>query len=294
MTLKTPVCTSALITALLVVQPSAQAQTLAAVRDLYAAAAYDEALRTLDTLTPGPEDDQEAAGLYRALCLFAVGRAHEGSAAIDALIRDNPSYQPPDGEMPPRVQVAFAAARRRLLPAIAQRQYSDAKSAFDRQDYATATRGFTLVLDTLANTDLGDAANQPPLSDLRTLALGFGTLSDKALVPPPAPVAAAPAPRQLLPIYTGDEPDVVPPVVVRQNIPSFVGKVTTPRTGVVEVVINERGTVDAARLNASLDATYDRRVLSAAKKWTYKPATVDGTPVKFVRRVRVVLTQSQP
>jgi hypothetical protein len=293
---KTPLCIFALITALLAAPPPAHAQTpLTAARDLYAAAAYEDALRVLDTLPPDvAPDNREAAGLYRALCLFAVGRADDGSAVIDTLIRDNPLYHPPDGEMPPRIQVAFAAARRRLLPLIAQQHYNEGKSAFDRQDFAAAAGLFAQALDTLADPDVNAEANQPPLSDLRTLALGFRTLSDKAIAPPPPPVAARPAPRPILPIYIGEEPGVIAPVVVRQDVPSYIGKVPGPRTGVVEVVINEQGTIDAARMTVPIDVRYDERVLSAARKWLYKPATVDGTPVKFLRRVRVVLTEPPP
>jgi hypothetical protein len=291
---KTPLCISALVAALLVAPLPAHAQTpLTAARDLYAAAAYEDALRMLDTLPPdATPDNRQAAGLYRALCLFAIGRADEGSAVIDALIHGNPLYHPPDGEMPPRIEVAFTAARRRLLPLIAQQHYDEGKSAFDRQDFAAAAGLFTQALDTLADAAVGADANVPPLSDLRTLALGFRTLSEKAIPPPAAPVAAAP--RPILPIYVGDEPGVMPPVVVRQDIPAFGSKVPVPRTGVVEVVVNEQGTIDAARMTVPLDVAYDERMLAAARKWLYKPATVDGTPVKFLRRVRVVLSSPQP
>lgn len=286
---------SVLLTALLM-QPSAQAQTpLTAARDLYAAAAYDDALKILDTLTTdGLAGDREAAGLYRALCLFAVGRAQDGNAVIDTIIQNNPLYHPPVDDMPPRIQIAFTAARRRLLPVIAQKGYHDAKSAFDRQEYATASALFTQVLDTLSDADVTTEANQPPLADLRTLALGFRALSDKAIAPPPVPVAAAAPPRRILSIYTDAEPDVIVPVVVRQDIPPFPNRVTKPRSGVVEVVVNERGTVDEARMQTPVDPLYDDRVVSAAKKWVYKPATVDGTPVRFLRRVRVNITQSPP
>jgi hypothetical protein len=295
MQIKTPLFISSLLTALLVGQASAQTQTpLSAARDLYAAAAYEDALTMLDTLpADGLAGDREAAGLYRALCLFAVGRANEANAVIDAIVQNNPLYRPSAEDMPPRIQVAFTSARRRLLPLIVQQKYSDGKSAYDRQDYATAAGMFKQVLDELSDADL-IAANQPQLADLRTLALGFYTLSDKATAPPPAPVPApAPPRRPIQSIYTGEEPDVIPPVTVRQKIPNFVGTVISQRVGVVEVIVNEKGTVDAARMRTELDPAYDDRVLSAAKDWLYKPATVDGTPVKFLRRVRVVLTPSK-
>lgn len=295
MQIKTPISMSVslLLTALLM-QPSAQAQTpLTAARDLYAAAAYDDALKILDTLTmDGLAGDREAAGLYRALCLFAVGRADEGTAVIDTIIQNNPLYHPPVDDMPPRIQVAFTAARRRLLPVIAQKQYHDAKSAFDRQDYATASAMFTQVVDTLSDADVTTQASQPPLADLRTLALGFRALSDKAIAPPPVPVAAVAPPRRILSVYTDAEPGVIVPVVVRQDIPPFPNRVIKSRSGVVEVLVNERGTVDEARMQTPVDPQYDDRVVSAAKKWVYKPATVDGTPVRFLRRVRVNIMQS--
>lgn len=295
MPIRTSAYIAALLTALLLT-PSAGAQTpLTAARDLYAAAAYEDALKILDAMTTdAAAADRQAADMYRVLCLFAIGRADEGNAVIDAIIQNDPLYHPPPGDIPPRIQGALAAARRRLLPAIAQQQYHGAKSAFDRQDYPAASAGFVHLLDTLSDADVSTEANQPPLADLRTLAIGFRALSDKAIAPPPAPVAAAPAPRKLLSIYTGEEPGVVAPTVVRQDLPPFDRKLILARTGVVEIVVNELGGVDAARMGTPVDPVYDDRVLSAARKWLYKPATVDGTPVKFLRRVRVVLTPSAP
>ena len=291
----TPLLVSAVMMALLATAASAQTQNpLAAARELYAAAAYDEALTMLDNL-PANEaaGDADAVGLYRALCLFAVGRVNEASAVIDTIVQNNPRYRPSADDAPPRILVAFTDARRRLLPVIVQREYKDGKAAYDRQEYAVAARVFKQVLDELSDADMSAVASQPPLADLRTLALGFHTLSDKAAAPPPAPVPAPAPRRQIKAIYNGDEPDVTPPVVVRQRIPQFVGTVTSQRAGVVEVIVNENGGIDAARMTIPIDPFYDARVVSAAKDWIYQPATVDGTPVKFLRRVRVILTQSQ-
>ena len=69
---------------------------------------------------------------------------------------------------------------------IVQQEYSNGKAAYDRQEYVVAARVFKQVLDELADADMSAAANQPPLADIRTLALGFFTLSDKAAAPPPA------------------------------------------------------------------------------------------------------------
>ena len=57
-----------------------------------------------------------------------------------------------------------------------------------------AAEGFKQVVGVLNDPDLRSAANQPPLSDLRMLATGFGELSASAAAPPPLPLPSAPVP----------------------------------------------------------------------------------------------------
>ena len=40
-------------------------------------------------------------------------------------------------------------------------------------------------------------------------------------------------------------------------------------------------------IRAAIDPTYDRIALDASRSWRYKPATRDGTPVKFRKLVQV-------
>jgi TonB family protein len=35
---------------------------------------------------------------------------------------------------------------------------------------------------------------------------------------------------------------------------------------------------------------YDQAVLAAARTWRYEPATVDGVPVKFRKRVQITIS----
>ena len=42
-----------------------------------------------------------------------------------------------------------------------------------------------------------------------------------------------------------------------------------------------RGASTNLTLRMSIHPMYDPQLLAAAKEWRYKPATVDGTPVKF-------------
>jgi periplasmic protein TonB len=150
------------------------------------------------------------------------------------------------------------------------------------------------VLSALADQDVAAEAKQPPLSDLRTLAGGFQELAAKAAAPPPPPppppvVAAPPPPPQPAAprIYSGGESGIALPVAITQTLPPFPGQVLIPRNGKLEIVIDEIGAVESANMTASVSQNYDAMVLAAAKSWRYKPATLNGVPVKFRKTVQI-------
>ena len=169
--------------------------SLAAARELYAAAAYEDALAMLDRLrTPADVPDLgRTIAQYRAFCLFALGRTAEAEHAIETVVVTEPSFQPTDADASPRVRAAFGDVRRRVLPGIIQQKYGLAKAAFDRKEFAAAADGFKVVAEMLDDPDLRDAAKQSPLADLRTLAAGFRELSVTAAAPPPPPPTTAAA-----------------------------------------------------------------------------------------------------
>ena len=277
----------------------AQDADLTAARDLYASAAYDDALTVLNRLRSSdhPASQSRAIEQYRAFCLLALGRPADAEQAIEAVVAAEPSYTPGDGDASPRIRSAFTAVRRRMLPSIIQQKYAQAKAAYDRKDFGAAADGFTQVLNALADKDVATEAKQPPLSDLRTLAGGFQELAAKAAAPPPAPpapvVAAAPPPPPPAPapprIYTGGETGIVAPSAINQTLPPFPGQVVIPRNGKLEVVIDELGVVESAVMTSTVSQTYDAMVIAAAKAWRYKPATLNGMPVKFRKTVQITI-----
>ena len=206
-------------------------ETVAAARDLYTSANYEDALAVLSQLdTPSSQpSDRMAINQYRAFCLLALGRMPEAERAIEAVLTVDLLYRPSDAAMSPRLRSAFAGVRQRILPSIVQQEYARAKTAFDREDFPSAIAQFDRVLQALADPDLGAAAGN--LADLRTLASGFRDLSIKAAAPPPAPPAPTPPPAAVggraAPviggIYGGTERGVSMPVVVRQSLPPFPG-----------------------------------------------------------------------
>ena len=276
----------------------AQEADLTAARDLYASAAYDDALTMLNRLRSSdhPASQSRAIDQYRAFCLLALGRPGDAEQAIEAVVAAEPMYQPGESDASPRIRSAFTLVRRRMLPSIIQQKYAQAKAAYDRKEFAAAAEGFTQVLTALADQDVVAEAKQPPLSDLRTLAVGFQELAVKAAAPPPpppAPVVVAPPPPPPPPaaprIYTGGETGIMPPVAIVQTLPSFPGQVIVPRSGKLEVVIDELGVVESATMTASVTQNYDAMVLAATRAWRFKPATLNGVPVKFRKTVQITI-----
>jgi TonB family protein len=277
-------------------------ETLAGARELYSAAAYEDALRVLDRLekSDSKPGDRLAIHQYRAFCLLALGRTTDAERAIEAVVSSQPFYHPSDAEVSPRLRSAFSAVRQRMLPAIVQQKYAQAKSAYDQKDFVSAAAGFGQVLDALADPDIGPAASRAPLSDLGTLAVGFRELSLRAAMP----TSAVPAPREApgaapklaavtiaSRIYHSGDSSVVPPVALLQELPRFTRNIGIMRSGVLEVVINEAGLVEAATLRSSINPRYDVLALEAARFWRYKPATLHGTPVKFRKTIVVAIKQ---
>ncbi len=290
----------AVVAFLLGMAPSLHAQSLVTARELYGSAEYNDALTMLDSLAVREQslEDRRSIELYRTLCLLAVGRRADADRAIETLVATDPLYRPAGDEIPPRMKSAFADTRKRLLPSILQQKYMEAKGAFDKDDFESAAQGFKQVLDGLSDPDMAAAASQSPLSDLKTLAVGFHELSVKAAAPPPPPPAPEPvapvAAPQPVRVYGMGDAGVVPPITIMQRVPPFRGKVTAAGTGILEVIIDDTGAVESARMRVPLNGAYDKLVLNAAKTWQYQPAAMNGVPVRFRKMVQVSLIPTAP
>jgi len=300
--IKVGMLTSLAAIVMMVAPVRAEQDSVAAARDLYASAAYEDALAILNRLPgSGRVDEKQTIEQYRAFCLLALGRSAEAEQAIEMIVAADPSYRPA-ADVSPRVRAAFADVRRRALPSIIQQKYAQAKGAYDRKEFAAAANQFGEVLDTMKDPDVAAMAERSPLSDVRMLAAGFKDLATNAAAPPPPPIAAAPVqPVPAAPVvpnapkvYTTNDSDVVPPIVVKQDLPAFNGQVLIPRQGLLEVLIDENGMVESTTMRMSVTASYDQLALAAARAWRYRPATLNGVPVKFRKAVQVTIKASGP
>ena len=275
---------------------SADQDAVSTARDLYASAAYEDALSVLNRVPEAsrPVDEAKTIAQYRAFCLLALGRTGEAERAIEAVISREPTYRPAANDVSPRVRAAFAEVRRRMLPVIIQQKYAQGKEAFDKKDFETAATVFGQVLEVMNDPDVAASATQ--FADLKTLAGGFRDLAVRASAPPPPPVvpvavaAPAPPPPPAPPrIYNSADGNVVPPMTIRQELPAFPGQLPVTRTGALEVTIDEDGVVEAAVMRQTVSTAYDNMAVAAAKTWRYKPATVNGAPVKYRKVIQVTV-----
>jgi TonB family protein len=278
------------------------AADLASVKELYAAASYEEALAMLGSVDAAA--DRSVVEQYRALCYLALGRTGEAEAALEALVTRNPRFTMQESEVSPRLVAMYRDVRTRALPAIARQEYTEARAKFDKEQFEDASRQFARALQVLNEAGPGD----PSLADLRTLVEGFVNLAEaKAIaarpaperppppvaVPPPAPAAAATAAPAVPAIFNSGSEGVTPPVELSRQLPAW-----TPRTaltaaatfrGTLSIVIDEEGKVESASLAKPITPEYDGRLIAAAKNWRFRPATRAGQPVKYSADIAIVL-----
>src|SRR6476469_4098250 len=146
----------------------AEQESIAAARDLYASAAYEDALAVLNKMPSAgrPAEETRAIEQYRAFCLLALGRTAEAEHAIETVVAADPNYRP-SADLSPRVRTAFTDVRRRVLPSIIQQRYAQAKTAYDRKEFASAADQFAHVLETMNDPDVAAVVDRAPLSDMR-------------------------------------------------------------------------------------------------------------------------------
>jgi len=240
-------------------------------------------------------------------CLFALGRTAEAETSAEAFMRSQPLARLDDAS--PRIEAMFLAVRKRLLPSLIRAEYRTARSALDEKNFPKGEPHLIQARKMLAAAQEAGAWDEG-LADLSVLVDGFIELGRRA-APAPAeapPQPAAPVatsreadsrPRAEAPvavaIYTTGDEGVVPPAVIDQTLPSLpsalrgIMRLARP-TGLLDVLVDETGTVQASEIRQSTHPSYDALLLNASRGWKYRPATKDGTPVRFRKRILISVT----
>lgn len=280
---------------------------LSAAKDLYASAAYDEALVALARVDNAAPEIARAVDQYRASCLFALGRKAEAEDVAETLFRREPLAQLEDAS--PRIETMFQEVRKRLLPGMIRAEYKAAKAAIDEKNPARA-RPYLVSARDMIDEGMKLGVEDDGITDLQVLVDGFldlmnaaaeqrqlaslpSDLASPASKSPGARSELAITPRLSAAVYGSEDEGVVPPVVIKQVIPrppEFVARsITKPATAVVEVVVDESGAVRGTAIRQSLNPAYDDRIIAASRGWKYRPATKDGVPVKFRRIISITV-----
>lgn len=293
--------------------------SLTAAKDLYASAAYEDALSTLTRLTEGggaAPDIARQVDEYRAFCLYALGRTGEAESVAEAMIRREPMMKLDSPDVSPRLELMFSSVRKRLLPSLIRERFKTARTALEQKDLAEAepqlveaklmiadAEKLSIKDDGLADlsvlvdgflqlvrstADQRQAAAQPAVNVPTERAAAPTAPARQQTEPPPAPVPAG-APR----VYTVDDVGVVPPAVVNQRMPAMTPDLVRltkamNTSAVIEVVIDEKGDVVDANVIKSVNATFDNIVIGAARRWKYRPALKDGVAVRYVKTIILV------
>jgi TonB family protein len=238
-----------------------------AVAQLYASAAYEDALGAIAKAEPTARLEA-----YRAFCLLALGQDTEARAAVQRAVAADPLFVPADTDASPRVRTFFRDVRATALTGLVRERYAAAKAQFVAGDKTAAHENFALTLSLL---DSMEPPSRRPLEDLELLTREFLDLTRPpvpAPTAPPAPARSPVAPASVKP---------VPAVAIEQVFPAWRSTRVLPETlrGVLRLQIDAKGAVSKADIVTPTDPGYDREVLNAARSWRYRPATMDGRPL---------------
>lgn len=296
--------------------------SLTAAKDLYASAAYEDALSTLTRLTEGggaAPDIARQVDEYRAFCLYALGRTGEAESIAETMIRREPMMKLDSPDVSPRLEVMFSTVRKRLLPSLIRERFKMARTSLEQKNLSEAEPQLVEAKLMIADAEKLSIKDDG-LADLSVLVDGFlqlvrstadqrqasaqpavkGPQESAAATAPTASAAPArprtepaPAPVAASRVYTVDDVGVVPPAVINQRMPAMTTdlvRITKAMntSAVIEVTIDEKGDVVDATVIKSVNATFDSIVVGAARRWKYRPALKDGVAVRYVKTIILV------
>ena len=284
-------------------RPARRTRDLTAARDLYASAAYDDALTVLNRLRSAehPASQSRAIEQYRAFCLLALGRAADAEQAIEAVVAAEPSYPagrerrvaahplgvhhgpPPDAAVdhPAEVRAGEGGVRSQGVRRRRRRLHPGADRA-GRSGRRGRSQAAAAVRSAHARRRLPGARGQGR-GAAAAAAAGAGRRRAAAAATAGRRRASTPAAKRAS----------SPPVVVNQTLPPFPGPGHHP----AQRQARSRDRRDRRRRVRDHDRVGDARTTTRwcsppPRAWRYRPATLNGVPVKFRKTVQITIKLS--
>jgi len=159
-------------------------------------------------------------------------------------------------------------AYREALRHAADEEFRRARSLFDQREFTVAADRFLQVVEIL------DRGN--PALELRSIAVEFASAS-RALASHDEADAAR--------VFTSADQGVTEPVALATLPPSVGPGTPDNQRAVLELLVDAQGAVESAHLVDAEQHFRDRWWVSAAKAWLFEPATRNGRPVRFLKRI---------
>jgi protein TonB len=201
-------------------------------------------------------------------------------------------------------QWADAAKAFRLVVLLAGDPDLSASDVKAVQDYKVLANGFEKLAQASAEAAEAAAkkAAEPPVAhpappekpaDAANATAASSNVPNAPNVPnaSSASPSAATADKPVAPdrLYSSVDAGVVPPVVIRQDVPKWSASYRPPsRDGILELTIGIDGRIERATLTQGMAPQYDHDLLEATRNWRYEPARMDGRPVRYRKAIRII------
>ena len=119
-----------------------------------------------------------------------------------------------------------------------------------------------------------------------------------AAQPPPAP---KPATDEVLliavpkagegPVFSAKDAGVTPPALVSPRVNMSLGQnEAADDLSTIDLVVSDAGHVESVKLASPVRDYREAMMLSAVKAWRFKPASIDGLPVRYQLRIQISVT----
>ena len=239
----------------------------------------------------------------------------------ESLIRREPLAALDAADASPRIEAMFVAVRKRILPGLIRDQYRTVRPLLDQKQYAAAeprlaeTRHMLSEAERLAVWDAGladlsvtrrrlpgavtrdhgdgNARAAAVHSGHPDTAVHSGDFAPQSTPTIPTPQSTPASPSEAtggLRTYRVEDENVAPPVAIYQVTPSVPAELLaflrTPRRPIIlDLTIDETGSVQKAEIRVSTNTIYDHLLVRAAASWKYQPAMRNGEPVRYEKSV---------
>ena len=91
-------------------------------------------------------------------------------------------------------------------------------------------------------------------------------------------------------LFDSRDVNVTPPATIRLKLPTLADEAAwNEQIGVVETIISASGSVEQVKLVTPPESVHQAMILSAIKTWRFRPAELDGLPVRYRQLIHVAI-----